>query len=181
MGNPLFDRSAPSELSAAGQVIDFSEEISSMGRLEAAVESDLAALDAAKRPAGWRSALASGRLNFGFSASQPGIPSLEIAIEATVDGVCQRCLAPLRIALQVESRFLLVGVGDRVQDEDGTETWELDEATVRPIDIVDEALVMALPLSARHEDCETGIVDEAIPEDTIRPFADLRSQMEKDK
>ena len=56
-------------------------------------------------------------------------------------------------------------------------------STMRPLDIVDEALVMAVPLAALHEDNETCMApDDVVDEgsDTIRPFAALKSQMEKD-
>ena len=67
---------------------------------------------------------------------------------------------------------------------DGYEIWEIDENTVSPADIVEEALIMAMPLSALHvssDDCvafyDDGRVDDS---KTVRPFEDLRSLMAND-
>jgi uncharacterized metal-binding protein YceD (DUF177 family) len=64
----------------------------------------------------------------------------------------------------------------------GYEIWELDDEYLRPADIVEETLIMALPLVARHEDdksCQLKAGPAAAErEDVTRPFADLRSQMQ---
>ena len=63
------------------------------------------------------------------------------------------------------------------------EIWEVEGDTIRPIDIVEEALIMAMPLSAVHPASEMcGPLAENVADDnrkTVRPFADLRSQMNK--
>jgi uncharacterized metal-binding protein YceD (DUF177 family) len=63
------------------------------------------------------------------------------------------------------------------------EIWETAENTVRPLDIVDEALTMAMPLSPAHVDATMcGPLAEKLQLEEsklVRPFADLRSQMSK--
>ncbi len=52
---------------------------------------------------------------------------------------------------------------------------------MRPLDLVDELLVMALPFAALHEEasCRRAAVETgAVTEEPLRPFADLRAQME---
>ena len=65
----------------------------------------------------------------------------------------------------------------------GFEVWELAEDAVRPLDIVEEALIMALPLSPLHKsrDLCGPLADNVVQEKTgtVRPFADLKSQMGK--
>ena len=80
-------------------------------------------------------------------------------------------------------KLLFAGDETQAADESGFEVWELDEETLRPLDIVDEVLAMAVPLAALHEDEETCKAPDEVVEDsrdTIRPFAALKSQMETD-
>ena len=62
-------------------------------------------------------------------------------------------------------------------------TWEVDGDTIRPVDIVEEALIMALPLSVMHPSRELcgPLADNVSGEarNTARPFGDLRSLMDK--
>jgi uncharacterized metal-binding protein YceD (DUF177 family) len=78
-------------------------------------------------------------------------------------------------------KLLLPQSGVTPAECDGYEIWEFDENTVRPADLVEEALIMAMPLSALHEssdDCKALINDEQADESkTVRPFEDLRSLM----
>ena len=183
MGNPLRDRRTPQEFAAGGQIIDFDDKIGVFERLAEIVETDLSALDDGKIPAGWRDRTVSGRLSFGFADAQQGLPQLEGRVATTVDAVCQRCLEPVELELSADLKLLFGGDATQAEDESGFEVWELDEETVRPLDIVDEALVMAVPLTVLHEDDETCTApDEVVEEgrDTIRPFAALKAQMEKD-
>ncbi len=183
MGNPLRDRRTPQEFAASSQVIDFECEIGDFERLAKIVESDLSALEADRIPAGWRERKISGQLGFGFADAQQGLPRLEGRVSATVDAVCQRCLEPFELELSVDLKLLFGGEESQAAEESGFEFWELEEETMRPLDIVDEALVMAMPLAVLHEDSETCMApDDVVDEgrDTIRPFAALKSQMEKD-
>lgn len=72
---------------------------------------------------------------------------------------------------------------DQYADLADIEIWELEDETVRPVDIVEESLVMALPLAPMHESLELcGPLVKNLAEDepdVVRPFADLKSQMEK--
>ena len=181
MGNPLRERRTPSDWAASGQVIEIAEKISDFGRLAEIVGGDLETLDPEMRPPDWRDAPVTGELCFGFADAQEGVPALQGSVAATIDAVCQRCLQPFRLALKVELRLLFVASADDGVDTDGYEVWELDEDRLRPLDLVEEALVMAMPLAAMHVDdaaC-TGLAGEAVAESTTtRPFASLRAQME---
>ncbi len=183
MGNPLRDRRTPQEFAANRQSIDFDDKIGEFGRLAGIVEADLSTLGAEKLPPGWRDRTVAGQLNFGFADAQQGLPVLEGRVAATVDAVCQRCLEPMELALTVELKLLFASDSAEATDDSGFEVWELDEETLRPLDIVDEALAMAVPLAVLHENDENcsrpaDVADES--RDTIRPFAALKSQMEHD-
>ena len=192
MGNPLQDSRTAAEFASVGQLIEFAENLSSFEGLAAVVEADLAALDPDKMPPRWRDSAISGQLKFGFLDASGRVPTVSGSATGKVDAVCQRCLEPFRLTLNVAPNLLLL---DENQADDGyedLEVWELDEAMLRPQDIVEELLIMAMPFSAMHDnmaDCRAFLSDEVsndassdeIAEDLLKPFAALRSQMSQNK
>ncbi len=186
MGNPLRDRRTPSEWAASGQVIEITEKIGDFQRLAEIVGGDLETLDPDKLPSGWRAAAVRGRLTFGFADAQRSLPALEGQVSATIDAVCQRCLEPFQMPLEADFRLLFAGGRAKTAGDEGLEgfeVWELDEDRLQPLDLVEEVLIMAMPLAALHVD-DTSCVDAAAPGDepgsTTRPFAALKAQMEEE-
>ncbi|MDX1500087.1 MAG: DUF177 domain-containing protein [Woeseiaceae bacterium] len=181
MGNLLLDRRTPSELAARAQVIEFKDVLALFPRLTEIVRTDLDGLAAGNRPVDWRAAEVTGRLEFGFADAQRALPALTGTVRTTLDAVCQRCLAPMRLPVAVELGLLFAD-GETTAAEPGEfEVWELDEPLFRPVDLVEECLIMALPFAAVHEEragCREPRPAGADPL-TVRPFADLRSQMEE--
>jgi uncharacterized metal-binding protein YceD (DUF177 family) len=182
MGNPLQDRRTPSELAISGQIIEFSEKISEFAKLAGIVEADLNSLDPDKLPPAWRDTVIAGQLSFGFAAAQGGVPALHGQVTAKIDAVCQRCLEAMQLPLVVDLQILF-GADASLSAEDGSyEVWELEEEEFRPLDLVEEALIMAMPLAAMHVDsktCHGSAVVEDDPGERIQPFAALKSQMEE--
>ncbi len=181
MGNPLRVRRPIAELAAKGQVIEIAEKIGSFERLAGIVEADLGALDSDKIPPDWRDSIVTGRLEFGFADAQQQVASLVGQAAVTVDAVCQRCLEPFRLPLSVELRLLPTTVDQGVSAGAGFELWELDDPMVCPAEIVEEVLIMAMPLSAMH--AASAACKEFKPADddvgrTTRPFAALKARLE---
>jgi uncharacterized metal-binding protein YceD (DUF177 family) len=184
MGNPLQDLRTAAEFASVRQVIEINEKIGSFDKLSGIVEADLAALEADKIPPSWRDSIVCGELQFGFIVEADGIPTVTGSASTTVDAVCQRCLEPFRQALSIEPKLLLVGQQEAVDEFKGYEVWELQEEALRPQDIVEELLIMALPFSATHDnlaDCKTFASDDDSATDLRRPFAALASQMKRNK
>jgi len=184
MANPLRERRSAAEWSAGSQVIEIAEKLSDFEQLAAIVEADLAALDADKIPATWRDAEVSGRLEFGFADAQHLLPTVACRAEVTVDAVCQRCLEAFRLPLETESELLLLALEQEADGYDDYEVWELEEKLLRPQDIVEEMLIMALPFSAMHTEstaCKALAPGTAAGDDEVTtPFAALREQMAQD-
>lgn len=185
MSDRLRDRRAVDELTAAPQPIEFTEKLQEFKRLAAALRSDLAALEPAQRPTDWQNEPVTGELRFAAAAARDGLARDGLATltgraQTTVTSVCQRCLQPFRWPLAATLEVVLWPPSQTSAGMTGADVWELDDETVRPIDIVDEALVMAMPLSARHEDdaaCVAGSVQDDKAKTT--PFATLRAQMDE--
>jgi uncharacterized metal-binding protein YceD (DUF177 family) len=184
MGNPLRERRSAADLAADAQVIEIAEKISDFEQLSAIVEADLAALDADRMPTAWRDSPVKGRLEFGFADAQQMLPKASCRVGVTVDAVCQRCVGAFQLPLVVEADLLLLELEQDADGFDELEVWELEESLLRPQDIVEELLIMALPFSAMHVD--SGSCKALSPEakegteEMTTPFAALRDQMAQD-
>jgi len=188
MSNPLRDRRPVIELAAVGQVIEFAEQISAFKGLSAILEADLAALDPDRMPSAWRESWVRGALQFGFADAAGRLPKLTGSADANAAAVCQRCLEPFELKLRIEPELLLLDAEAAAEGFEDHEVWELDEQAVRPQDIVEELLIMAMPLSAMHDnmtECKALLsADSSADEDIeklVNPFADLRSQMKQNE
>ncbi len=185
MGNPLRARRTAAEWAAVSQIIEIADKIGNFEQLSAVIEADLAALDTDKVPANWRDAIVTGCLEFGFADAQQMLPTVACRLDVAVDLVCQRCLEVFRQPLEVEADLLLLGFDEEADGYDEYEVWELEEPLLRPQDIVEELLIMALPFAAMHaETASCRALTDAAPEDTgeemTTPFAALREQMARD-
>ena len=183
MVNPLRDRRTPQDFAASGQVIEITEKLSGFPRLAEIVEADLLALNPDRLPHDRIESQVTCRLGFGFADAQRRHPKLEGHVEVTVDAVCQRCLEVFRLPVAADLHVVFGEDQSGFAGDDGYEIWELDQETMRPLDVVEEALIMALPFVAMHPDgadCAGRMTDEAGPRETKRPFADLKSRMVND-
>ena len=183
MGNPLQDRRTPSELAMSGQIIEFSEKIGEFEKLTGIVGGDLEVLDPDKLPRNWRDTVIVGQLSFGFADAQGAVPVVQGRVTTTIDAVCQRCLEAFRLPLEADLQ-LMFGGDETVSADDGSyESWELEEEKFRPLDLVEEALIMEMPLAAMHVDTKACHGSESVEEDSgerIQPFATLKAQMEEE-
>jgi len=87
-----------------------------------------------------------------------GYPQLTVVVSGSVQLMCQRCLTPYELGIDVESVLVLA------QDEAGADELEasLDDETLEVIagsrqfnvtDLVEDEALLALPLSPRHDAC----------------------------
>jgi len=93
---------------------------------------------------------ASGRVEF---SREGRIAVAEVNIAAQLSVLCQRCLAPFIIPVAARGRVALVGSsaeGEQVPEE--LETVLAPEHRISTRDLVEEELLLALPLVPRHED-----------------------------
>ena len=181
MRNLLRVRRTPSELAVSGQVIEINEKIHDLERLAEILAADLRVLEPDRLPAAWRDSRVTGRLSFGFVDAQNKVPALDGRVAVTIDAVCQRCLEPFRLPLEARLRLVFATDQPVTGGAGEYEVWELSEATLRPVDVVEEALIMALPLAAMHEKdaaCQGPEKTAAESAAGIRPFAELKSQMD---
>ncbi|MGI9219542.1 MAG: YceD family protein [Woeseiaceae bacterium] len=184
MGNPLQQRRTPEDFAANAEIIEISGKIGDFRQLAEIAEADLAALNADMIPAGWREHEVRGELRFDFLGAQDRLPALRGELTATIDAVCQRCLAPFELPLRSELRLLFGGETAIEKDGEEFEVWELEGDDMTVAELVEEALIMAIPFVPMHAGDKTcvaaGEADAAAEKMTL-PFAELRAQMEKEK
>ena len=181
MANLMRERESPEALANRGQVIEIIGKIGDFKRLSEIIAADLSELPDAKIPQRWRQIPVAITLRFGRIEARPGIPALEGSVSTTVAAVCQRCLDPLDLALDVHLKLMLPQTGITPAEYEDYEIWEFDENKVGPADIVEEALIMALPFSALHktsDDCvPIGEQSPDVENRKTRPFEDLQTLM----
>lgn len=184
MGHPLRDRGTPRALAEARQTFDFTSSLSDFERLLGIVAADLEILDLQDRPENWRKSPIAGRLSFGFADMRDTVPAVTGQASANIDVVCQRCLESFELPLSVTLKYVLLPSGEQTDGFDGYEAWEMTDSALLPLDLVEETLIMALPLSAAHATlAECGPLARQLDNTpdatgrTVRPFADLKSQL----
>lgn len=187
MANALFHRSSLALLAECGQIIEYKGDISDFPRLHEILDAENARAPGNGPPEDWRVAPVDIKLDFGWAGSDARIPVVSGRALARVTAMCQRCLEWFQLDLDAPMNLAFASSAAEVDLTDGCadyEVWELGEDIVRPIDLVEESLVMAMPLAPAHDAEECRAFDDGGSENdgpSLRPFADLRSQLAKQK
>ncbi len=120
-------------------------------------------------------------VNIRVSRTPTGVPLVEGSLGGTFRRPCQRCLEPVDMEIDVVLRFAVTGTSGADLVPTGVESWQSDEAEVVLRDLLEDELLLALPMIARHDDrAQCGDVarraDERAEEPPGResPFAVLR-------
>jgi len=121
-----------------------------------------------------------GEIRWSFQGGRhpKGYPQLKMAVEGEVSLVCQRCLLPFSYGFDTQS--LLVLASDEA-DADATEEAVDDDSidvivgssTLDLLQLVEDEVLLSLPLSPRHPHCPDGGSVPA-PEKPDSPFAVLQ-------
>lgn len=107
---------------------------------------------------------------------------LRLQIDATVPLTCQRCLGPVDVALAVDRAFRFVADEETAaaQDDDAEEDLLVISRDFDLAALVEDEVLMALPLVPMHETCpvhvKLAVADEAFGADATarpHPFAAL--------
>lgn len=186
MVNPLLDDVLPAELAERSQVFEIKAEVGDFARLVEIVAKDLEAASGSKLPRKWRQAPVAIRLAFAWADIDRALPRVTGCVTASLATVCQRCLEAFELPVAADIDVLLSrenADGHGHEQAGAAETWELDDDRLRLADLVEECLVMAMPLAPMHAtrvECGPLVQNMGeIEETTSRPFADLRSRMER--
>lgn len=81
---------------------------------------------------------------------------LDLLIGGDVRIACQRCLSAVVCPIKIEARLLLVRSGQSwPEDEEMSDNYDAIEMNddLKVIDVVEDEVLLALPISPRHADC----------------------------
>ncbi len=112
-----------------------------------------------------------------------GIPLVEGTLRGHFRRECQRCLEPVDLDVTVQLKLAVTGAGGVELAPVDFEAWQSDEAAVTLRDVLEDELLLALPMVARHEnERRCGRLAARLEEDgqeelpaRDNPFAVLRS------
>lgn len=99
---------------------------------------------------------------------------LRLAIQGHLRLVCQRCLAALDYPLRLDNRLRLIPPGQPWPDEELAEDGfdaVAAEKEMALLPLIEEEVLLALPIAPRHESCETPV--PVVEEHEPSPFAML--------
>jgi len=107
---------------------------------------------------------------------------LHLTVDASLPLTCQRCLGPVDIAVCVNRSFRFVGSEEAAaaQDEEAEEDVLVLSRDFNLADLIEDEVLMALPVIPRHETCPVALklaaVDpgfEAEATEKVNPFSVL--------
>ncbi len=120
--------------------------------------------------------------------TQP-VPAVTGRARVTLPLVCERCLGLMELELKADIAFLLPDADMSDEALPGFEVWPVEGRGVRLLDLVEEELLLALPLALLHEDrshCRPVTApyapeDARTEPDTQRPFSALKALLGEDE
>ncbi|ABD69456.1 protein of unknown function DUF177 [Rhodoferax ferrireducens T118] len=107
---------------------------------------------------------------------------LHLTVDASLPLICQRCLGPVDIAVCVSRSFRFVGSEEaaEAQDEEADEDVLVLSRDFNLADLIEDEVLMALPVIPRHETCPVALkltaVDpgfESESTEKVNPFSVL--------
>ena len=115
---------------------------------------------------------------------------LHVRVQATLPMECQRCLTPVDVPLAVERSFRFVAdeaTAEALDDESEEDLLALSrEFDLR--ELIEDELLMALPVVPRHDECPTAVTlafsdddFEAASAEKPNPFAALANLRKEEK
>ena len=182
MANPLFESVLPERLASGSVTIDTTLEVAQLSRIAAIIEQDMAGKEGAESSMNWRQLPVTIKLRFQWADERESFVQSEGEVSTTIVAVCQRCLEQFEMPLRASLDFLYARPEVEVASDGNIDVWDLDEDFLRPLDVVEEALVLAIPFAPKHQrvkDCPllAELTDEGEP-DVQNPFAGLKQQMQ---
>ncbi len=90
-------------------------------------------------------------IEFNFSQSDYDAPMLEGRLQTSLAVECQRCLKAMEMPLQMDFK-LLVNASDDVVIESSLDTIYSEDGTLDIFEVVEDELILGLPLVTMHDD-----------------------------
>ncbi len=117
-------------------------------------------------------------VSFEFVRNEFDIPTLVGRLQASLDLECQRCLKPIQTPMELDFR-LMIDASDEIVRQSGLDTLYSDDGYIDITEVIEDELILAVPLVAMHEDAacnEDWPLKDSQPEAAAKenPFAVLQ-------
>ena len=98
---------------------------------------------------------------------QAAEPWLHLTVQATLPMLCQRCLTPVVVPLEVDRwfRFVADEATAELLDDDAEEDLLAISREFNLRELIEDELLMGLPVVASHDECPVAVVMESSSED----------------
>ena len=113
--------------------------------------SELKRLGEMLHPSGETEAVGKVLLDFGFSRNEFDIPMITGHLQTRLGLECQRCLQPLELPLELDFR-LMIDASEELMRQSSDDTLYSVAGFIDIAEVVEDELILALPLVAMHED-----------------------------
>jgi uncharacterized protein len=113
--------------------------------------SELKRLGEMLHPAGEAEAAGKVLLDFCFSRNEFDVPMITGHLQTRLGLECQRCLQPLELPLELDFR-LMIDASEELMRQSSDDTLYSVDGFVDIDEVVEDELILALPLVAMHED-----------------------------
>lgn len=90
-------------------------------------------------------------VEFNFSQSEYGVPAIEGRVKTRLTVECQRCLKAMEVPLDMELK-LLVNASEELIAESNLDSVYCDDGKVDIFEVVEDELILGLPLVTMHDD-----------------------------
>ena len=109
-------------------------------------------------------------------------PAIHLQVQANVPLTCQRCMEAVHTPIDVDRHFIFVpdeATAAAMDDDSEDDVLEMS-ADFNLLGLIEDEVLMALPLVPRHDVCPTGVIQSAqtddfndVGEEKPNPFAAL--------
>ena len=128
------------------------KELGRKGHYEGAIAlSELTRLGGLLYPADAAASARKVELQFEFSRNEFDVPIIAGQLQTSLELQCQRCLQALEMPMKLDFR-LMIDASDELLRDSSEETLYSDDGYVDLYELVEDELILAIPLVALHED-----------------------------
>ena len=163
-------------------VIDCECKISEFDKLSQILTEGLNNLDSFVKRDIWLNEKVYVRLNFESNGHDTNILMATGTLKTRFFLTCQKCLKLIEREIELPVKLALCNECNGDQYFYDYEYWELNGNSIKVLDLIEELLIMAIPLYIKHnvnENCVSVDAIEFQKQQVTSPFADLKNKVKK--
>lgn len=149
-------------------------------RLKERREGDVSIADMARLSAESVNKTASLHWSLQGGADSLNHPQLILHVSGAIELMCQRCMTPLKFAVESESVLILAKTDERADEidallADDTVDVIVGSKTLNIMELIEDEALLAIPLAPKHDVCpENASLDDLMGTKKVSPFAVLK-------